>query len=172
MSQWASYQLLFFKCVQFLNFWICCNIALFPFFENVLGFWLQGMWNLISLARESKLYPPHWKARSQPLDFQGHPHTWYIDEHTEIWPGQTAFPGSHNLWMSNRHLNGSSLDLEYPLDLALSSLVNSHQACWLQLLGVHRLIVLTCGFLKQSQCGLHQPHRCPSFAESIPKVVP
>ena len=121
----------------------------FPSFKTFWFFWLQGMWNLISLTRESKPYPPHWKARSQPLEFQGCPHTHVIDEHTEIWPGQTAFPRSHNPWLSNWHLNGSSQDLEYPLDLALSSLVNSHQACWPQLSGVHKLIVLTCGFLEQ-----------------------
>ena len=125
-------------------------VVILLYFPSLKTFFYYKAHGIVSPLVGNHSHTPHyWKARSQPLEFQGCPHTHVIDEHTEIWPGQTAFPRSHNPWMSNWHLNGSSQDLEYPLAPALSWLVNSHQACWPQLSGVHKLIVLTCGFLEQ-----------------------
>jgi len=39
----------------------------------VLVFWPQGIWDLSPLTRESNQQPLHWKAKSQLLDYQGRP---------------------------------------------------------------------------------------------------
>ena len=58
-----------FWCGQLRSF---LNLVQYCFFY-VLVFCPQSMWNLRSLTSNWTCSPPHWKAKSSPLDYQGGP---------------------------------------------------------------------------------------------------